>query len=415
MHDLRVVVGVLRTLVTAALVSTSVEAHAQIAPEPGTAPEGRFQVGSHLSVTPAIAFVTGHDSNFIRTTNGEPANEYYIVPQIEGWLGRGRVRVNFGTAVEYNKESGNGVWNRYYFGRLDMGTGRVFVNAFGSHRNHYAPPTDFVGFELGIKSRRVENMFEANVGYRPGGRVSFGAVARKAQLRYDAAEQFEGNSLQFNLNRDSDSFGGSVAMAITPLTSAAASLEATRDRFLFASERDGNGYRALGGVQFQPIALLNGRAQVGFMRYTTLQTRDVYGGPTYYLGVTLDRGPILLDVSGSRVIDFSFDPSRGFYVSTGLDVYSVVQLGRVWDVFARGSWRQLSPQGPISAEQPFRGIELYKGGLAYRLGQRTRVGTEGERYIYGGPGGIDGVRVTVFVTYGSNRLQRLDRPLPGEF
>ena len=62
--------------------------------------EGRIPVGSSLSITPGLTFVLGHDSNLIRTETGGPAGEFYTVPQVDGWLGRGRTKINFGGAVE---------------------------------------------------------------------------------------------------------------------------------------------------------------------------------------------------------------------------------------------------------------------------------------------------------------------------
>ncbi len=378
------------------------------------APEGRFPVGSHLSVTPAITFVAGRDSNLIRTNTGEPGREFYLVPQIEGWLGRGRTRVNFVSAVEYHNADQN-VWNNFNMAQVDLGRGaRVGLQALASRRDHYAPPTDFVGFEIGLKSRRVENTLETNVTFRPGGRVSFGALARKLQLRYDADAKFEGASLQDTLNRDSNVVGGSIAVALSPLTSVVGSLDWSRERFLRATERDGNGYRLLGGARFEPLALISGRALMGYMSYTPDETGDSIGGAAYALGVSLDRGPVFLDLSGDRRVEFGFDP-RGFYFSSGIDVYSTVRVSRVWEAFVRASRRHLSPQGLFRAQQSFRGISLFKTGGAYRIGLFTRVGAEVERYVYGGPGGFDGTRIIGFVTYGSGRFQRLDRPVPGEF
>jgi hypothetical protein len=387
----------------------AVGAHAQ------PAPEGRFPVGSRLSVTPAITFVAGRDSNLLRTNTGEPGREFYLVPQIEGWLGRGRTRVNFVSAVEYHNAPDQNVWNNFSMAQVDLGRGAmVGLHALASRRDHYAPPTDFVGFEIGLKSRRVENTLETTVTFRPGGRVSFGALARKAQLRYDADAKFEGASLQDNLNRDSNLFGGSVALALSPLTAVVGSLDFSRERFIRATERDGNGYRLLGGARFEPLALISGRALLGYMSYTPHLTGDSIGGVAYAVGVSLDRGPVFLDVSGERRVDFGFDP-RGFYFSSGIDVYSTVRLARVWETFVRASRRHLTPQGQFNTQEPFRGISLIKTGLAYRLGLYTRVGAEVERYIYGGPGGFDGTRIIGFLTYGSGRFQRLDRPVPGEF
>jgi hypothetical protein len=70
----------------------------------GSAPEGRYLLGSSVSVTPAIVIVAGRDSNAIRTDTGVPAGEVYVVPQLESWIGRGRFRLNFANAVEFSKQ-----------------------------------------------------------------------------------------------------------------------------------------------------------------------------------------------------------------------------------------------------------------------------------------------------------------------
>jgi hypothetical protein len=380
-------------------------------------PEGRIPVGSRLSLTPAVVFVTGHDTNLTRTTEANPGYEYYIVPQVEGWLGRGRTRMNFASAVEYqyNDTFDSGIWNNFNFAQLDAGAGRVTFQVIASRRDHYAPPSDFTGFELGLKSRRVESVLDGNVLIGTGGRWVFGVQSRNRRLRYDADQQYQDVSLQDNLNRDTIGLGGSAAAAITTLTSILTTVEFTRERFLHAPERDGNGLRVVSGLQFQPLALLTGRGQIGYLQYNTSATGDSYGGPTFDLGVRYDRGGALLDVSGGRMVDFSFDPSSGFYVTTGLDAYGSVRLARAWEVFGRWSRRHLSPQGPIAEEEPFRGIGFYKLGAAYRFGRYTRLGTDFERYTHGGPGGFEGRRFTVFLIYGSDRIQRLDRPLPGGF
>ena len=122
-----------------------------------------------------------------------------------------------------------------------------------------------------------------------------------------------------------------------------------------------------------------------------------------------------MDVSGRRAIEFSFDPGQGFYISNGLDIYSVLRVGSAWEAFGRGTLRELSPQGPLSAREASRRIQEFKGGLARRFGKWIRIGTDVERYSTGGEGGFSGIRATVFFINGSTRLLRLDWPLPGGF
>jgi hypothetical protein len=400
-----------------------------LAQTPGPLPvqEGRIPVGEAFSITPAFVFVAGHDTNAIRTNTGTPAQEFYGVPQLEGWLGRGRTRLNFASAVELSQQQGqqNGVQdvrvrtvNQYYVARLDVGGPRIAFQAVGGWRNHYAPPTDFVGFELGIKSRRIETESGAQVSVRPGGRVSLIGLVNLGRLRYDAEEVFEGSSLQQNLNRNITLYGGEMQIAVTPLTSLGASVQYFTDRFLYASERDGNGLRAMAGATFQPLALIAGRADFGYMKYKAIRVGTDYGGPAYNVGLSFTRAPFFFDVSGRRTIEFSFDPSQGFYVSDGIDFFGTIALGNRarWEMFGRAQVRSMEPRGPLATREPFRGLELYKGGLVRRFGDILRIGADIERYVTGGPGGFDGVRSTIFMILGgSTRLQRLDRPLPGGY
>jgi len=386
-------------------------------------PEGRIPVGSLLSITPAVVVVAGHDTNAIRTNTGTPANEFYSVPQVEGWLGRGRTKLNFATALELSRQrAGEDVptntLNQYYVARLDVGGPRIDLQAVGGWRNHYAPPTDFVGFELGKKSRRIETESGVQMAVRPGGRISLIGLVNYGRLRYDADESYEGASLQENLNRNITVYGGEVQVAMTPLSSVGASVNYYTDRFLYAPERDGNGLRYMVGVSFQPLALISGRAEVGYMTHRPVRFGVDYGGPAYNLGLSFARAPFYFDVSGRRTIEYSFDPSKGYYVSNGIDFYGSVALGARarWEAFGRAQVRGMDPRGLLALQEPFRALELYKGGLVRRFGEILRIGTDIERYVTGGPGGFDGVRATVFMVFGgSTRLQRLDRPLPGGY
>lgn len=396
----------------------------------GSAPEGRYLLGSSVSVTPAIVLVAGRDSNAIRTNTGVAAGELYVVPQIETWVGRGRFRLNFANAVEFSKQQTQaGVTgdentvsinnintiNQYHVARIDAGGARLNLQGTAGFRDHYAPPTDFVGFEIGLKSRRIETELGAVATLRPGGRIFYRGLVNASRLRYDADFRFQGASLEQNLNRNITLFGGEAQVQMTPLSSAGVSVTYYRDRFLFASDRDGNGLRLMAGGQFSPRALLAGRAEVGYLRYRTVETNQEYGGPAYNVGLSLSKSPVFFDVSGRRSIEYSFDPGRGFYVSNGIDIFSTITLGTAWEAFGRAQVRGMSPKGLLAQDEPFRAIELYKAGMARRFGAVSKIGTDIERYKTGGPGGFSGVRWTVFMIYGTTRLQRLDRPLPGGF
>ena len=206
---------------------------------------------------------------------------------------------------------------------------------------------------------------------------------------------------------------------MTPLSSLGASVNYYTDRFLFAPERDGNGLRYMMGVSFQPLALISGRAEVGYMTYKAVRIPTDYGGPAYNLGLSFARAPFFLDVSGRRTIEYSFDPEPGLLrvrrhrLSTGRSRSARRPAGRP---SAAAQVRGMDPRGPLALQEPFRALELYKGGLVRRFGEILRIGADIEHYVNGGPGGFDGSRATLFLVLGgSTRLQRLDRPLPGGY
>ena len=307
--------------------------------------------------------------------------------------------------------------NQFYSARVQTGPAKLRFNGLYSFRNHFAPPTDFVGFELGLKSRRKESTYDVDAVYAPGGRLSFTGRAVRQALRYDADAVYQGSSLHDNLNRNSDAVGGGFALALTPLTSFAAGAELTRDSFLYATNRDGSGYRAFAGAQFKPLAVLSGRAMVGYISFNPKVIGASYGGPYYRVGITTAHGPWVLNVDGTRTVDFSFDPSKGYFITNGVDVYTTVAAMRNVEVFLRGSLRNMDPKGLLAFAEPQRGITYFKTGAAYRLGRLARLGVDVEKYDYASdvPGGFKGVRVTTFLIYGVEKMQRLDRPLPGSF
>jgi hypothetical protein len=377
-------------------------------------PEGRFPLATGLSVTPAIYYFSGYDTDMLRTSNGVPGEENYLAPQLEGWLDRGRAHVYFQSAISYQTGGGAKTWNTFNSTQFRSDGGLFGIRALASHSNHYAPPTDFVGFELGIRSRRVENTFEGEFRFQPiGHRFNAGVTAKRLGLRYDADQRFLGSSLQFNLNRDTTVVSTKVGWALTPLTSLTASVDFTRDRFLFVPGSDGRGRTTMFGIETRPLGMMTAIAQWGQLTYTDLHGHSATV-PTFDVITALSRGQSVLTVDASRNITFSFNAGTGFYVQTGVDSYLSLKLGDSLEPFVRHQWRHLEPRDPLGNDEAFAGVQRLKVGVAYRLGQ-LRIGPSIEKYSYNGPGPFAGWRAVAFLTVGSDRIIRMDRPLLDEW
>ena len=201
---------------------------------------GRNPLGGAASITPAVVMVGGYDTNFVRATDGEGASEFYVSPQVDGFLGRGRTKVIISGALEVQKVQEGRTVNHFASGSGEFGGSLVQVMAGAAYRNHFAPPTDFVGFEIGLKSRRIERDYIGSVSFTPG-RVRMSAEANYLQLRYDAAQVYQGSSLHDNLNRNTLWLTGNMDFAVTSLTSISTSVAHVTDKFLYAPIRDGSG------------------------------------------------------------------------------------------------------------------------------------------------------------------------------
>jgi hypothetical protein len=375
--------------------------------------EARIPLAPGLSVTPAVYTFRGYDTDADRTSTGNPGVENYFAPQIEGWLERGRLQGNFQSAASYQTGGGAKTWNRFNFAQVNSDGGLFGFRGLASHRNHYAPPTDFVGFELGIRSRRVENTFEGEFRLQPvGHRWSASVTASRLGLRYDADQRFRGSSLQFNLNRDTSIEGATVGWAATPLTTLTAAVNFKSDHFLYVDGSDGHGRTVMFGVETKPLGIVTGSAQWGQLTYTDANGWSLTV-PSFEVALAVGRGQSTLIVNGSREIVFSFNAGTGFYLETGVDTYWAAKLGKSLEPFVRYQLRRLQPTDPAAGDA-FTGAQRIKAGLAYRLGL-IRVGPNVEKYDYRGPGGTAGWRVTAFVVLGSERIVRMDRPLADDW
>ncbi len=56
----------------------------------------------------------------------------------------------------------------------------------------------------------------------------------------------------------------------------------------------------------------------------------------------------------------------------------------------------------------------FGGAIAYRIGNWVRLGVTAEHAHEGGTAPFTSMRLVSFLTYGSGRFQRLDRPTPFE-
>lgn len=400
-------------LLSVLLTPTPVKAQAQ---EPDPMAEARVRLGS-FAFTPAVFVTGGYDSNITRTSDGEGDWELVTSPQIDAWLALGRALLNINSAVELtNHQKDPPVTFNYFNGvSLTVPGGVLKPTVSYSNINLYARPT---GFEIGERSRRVENSAGARLDWQVGSRTTLSADVSWLKLDWDGAAEYQGSNLQEFLNRTITTGLLSAGSQLTPLTSVFAAARVTRDRFEFSPERDGESLDLLGGVTLASPALISGTGVIGF-RHAQARTSGAqdYNGLVYigqFRYVRESRTRLLVDLD--RQPTYSYTESLGYYLLTSTSAAYIQSISQDWETSVFGGYHFLDYRLaglPAGEGTTTRRTDL-GGGVSRRVGAFTRVGVNYSYIMSRGADRYDAWRAVMYIVYGSDKLKRLDRPLPDE-
>ncbi len=379
--------------------------------------EGRFQLGS-FSFTPAFFVTGGYDTNVTSEPGAIADYELVTVPQVEAWYRAGRLLLNGVSAAEFiNYRVQRPIRTFNHFNGLSLRFPGAILEPriSASHRNHFARPT---GFEIGERSRRIEDEIRGSLSWSLSERTALLAEGRWLRINWDAAAQYRGSNLRESLNRTVGTGELGVSMALTPLTAVSLSLQLGRDRFEFSPERDGNSLQAGAGVSFASPALISGSALVAYRRFDSPHSDSldfdgvVAAAHLAYIRETRTRFIVAVE----RQPYFSYAESLGYYLLNSASAKYVQTVLDNWEIAAFGGISGLDYRraGLPSHAGWDRTRHDFGGGLTCRIGAVTRIGVNASRTVSRGGLPYDKWRVIAFLAYGSDRLQRLDRPLPDE-
>ena len=274
-----------------------------------------------------------------------------------------------------------------------------------------------MNYEIDLRTRHVENNFEAGVEYRLTPKLSLSISGLRAALRFDDAAVFLGTSLQETLNQDTTGFNAAVKLKLSPLTTLLVRGENFTDEFPYSPERDADSIRVMPGFEFKPRALLNGSAFVGFRKFTA---KDPTAFPEFTglvanlaLSYTL-LGATTFGVSYARDVNYSFEPLQPYFLSDSVGASVRHALGRRFDVQvstgrAVYAYRDLRAGAPVAgAPPPLDDREdttwNYAASLGYRPDRQTRVGFGASYWVRESTTvssrDYDGLRIGTSVTYG---------------
>jgi hypothetical protein len=339
-------------------------------------PEGRFQTGA-VTWTPTLSLrEAGIDSNvYDEPTNPREDRSAVIAPAVEGMVKMSAADVRFSGGLDFvyfhTYASERSVNSRANV-RTDLRLSRIRPYATVA----FLDARERVNSEIDVRARRSDKNFGGGIGLEisPRGVLEVGASLSDSTFRQ--GETFMGVDLPQRLNRTETGANLRLKYEVTPLTRFVAEASASRDRFTLAPGFDANNATVTGGFEFEPDAVLKGKARVGYHRI------DAVGALSQeYEGITaaVELGYVVLqrtrfDVRILRDTSYSFE-AQPYFVQT---VYGGEVLHTLFgpvDVFARGSRETLdypavSPRALASGQLE---VMRYGGGVALRPGPRVNM------------------------------------------
>ena len=368
-----------RALVLALLLVAPANAGAQPAPlDQWAAAKWRF---GPLAVTPKIELRNlGWDSNVFAETE-DPKSDFTttVAAPIDWWLrfGRGRLHgVDVFEGVYFATYSSQNGFNQNHDLTLLLPLNRVQPYIAGS----YLSTNDRPGYEISARIRHTEAGGRVGAIVRLTSRIDVDISGRQTTYTY-TDEAPEETQYAYALDRRTENYGAQARYRLTPLTTLTLLADSVQERYNQDVTRNNDGFRILPGVEFDPYALIQGKAQVGYRKLNTLTP----GMPDFSglvakaeLSYAL-RGTTRVAVGFSRDIYFSYEIYEPFYIQPGFTLSLTQQVSGPWDVQARGSWYTLNyqsadTQGAATAPGRVDRYQAWGGGIGYRVGRDIRVG-----------------------------------------
>jgi hypothetical protein len=337
---------------------------------------GRFHSGP-FSWTPTITLRdAGVDSNvYDEASNPRRDQSATFSPQVEGVLKFAGADVRLGGSADFvyfqrytSERSVNGRGNA----RIDFKLTRIKPFVAGG----YVDARERVNSEIDVRARRTDRVLTAGAAIEltPRGALEIAGSFDATAIRQ--GEMFLGVNLANRLNREST--GGSLKFKyeLTPLTRLVLEGSGSRDRFTLSPDYDADNLRGGIGFEFEPDAVIKGRATFGFHRIEPVGSL-AFGFEGFTAAVEL--GYVLLgrtrfDARVARDTSSSFE-AQPYFLQTIYGGEVLHNLVGPLDLIARGSWETLDYPGIPERFLPEDQLKVtrYGGGLAIRPGDRVRL------------------------------------------
>lgn len=342
----------------------------------GAQSDGRFRSGP-LTWTPTLTLRdAGVDTNvYDEAIDPKRDTAFVVAPQVDGKISLAAFDLRFGGGsdfVYFQRYTQERSVNVRANGRLELKGTRVrpFVGV------GFVDARERVNSEIDVRARHEENDIAAGIGIQVTPRAMLEAGGQFSRARFRQGEVFRGVDLAHRLNRDNTGATVRLKYELTPLTHVVADWQASRDRFVESPAFDADTQGGHVGVEFEPDAIIRGRATLGYTNIKPVGALSVgYEGFT----TSVDLGYVLMgrtrfDVRVARDTSYSFE-SQPYFLRTMYGAEVLQNLFGPVDVIGRGSWEKLDYPGVAERLLPADALEVlrYGGAVAIRAGRRSSL------------------------------------------
>ena len=344
--------------------------------------QAKVRIGP-LALTPTLSLTNaGIDNNvFNDPKDASPKSDFTMTlePKTDFWLHLGRSMV-IGNVTEdliyYNKYANQRSANSASKIGLNVPLTHILFNG----NVGYISAKDRPGFEIDARVQHAELDYDGTIELRMLSKTFIGVKGTRSRITYDQTAVFDGSNLENELNRTSTAGFITLRHQLTPLTSLTLDAGKQQDRFEFDHLRDSDSTEVIGGVKFDPFALLKGSAKFGYRDFQP----TVAGLPSYRGSIAavdlsyVANGSTKLSVLASRDINYSYDITQPYYLLSGVQFSVAQQIFGPVDVVGRVGYQRLDYSdragAVIAISDRTDYVHSYGGGIGYHLGSDVRIG-----------------------------------------
>lgn len=373
----KMMLGSLAGVLLVGLTTSAVSAQQPIVPEEPSTP-ARVQVGPFEIRPTMIMRDIGWDSNvFNQSTQEQGDFTATFGAKVDASVRRSRVIGSYSTFYEYlffkEFESERGS-NRGADGRVDVVLGRLRPYVLGGFISSHDRPNA----EIDRRARRQQRQAGFGLIAAAFSRTAVTAGFRRQTIDYADDEAFRGVKLADELNGYTDTVSYGADVEVTPLTTLSVHGENLRERFTLSPDRDANSVAGGVSATLNPLAVISGRATVGFRAFRPLNPleRD-FTGLTANVAVAYAFHDVSrLEVGLDRNLRHSFFEDTPYYVSTGARVAYTQQLtavvdGRVLVNLERIVYDPRLDAADLAKQRDH--LQMFGGGVGFQLREGARL------------------------------------------